>query len=379
MWFAKGQVKPIVKGFVMLDARKKAAVVGWRTCAVGCLAGFLVASAALAQPAPAKLGALPRLPSVNGESVPVVQTAQANEPPPNAQVSPPAPALPYSSEFNFSIGETVFLSIFSKHAPKRQWTPLYADTFFTDGWFDPHIAPPETTGGSVRQGWAGLNDVFFNRMVDFTFSGYRGANGKPNQQVGALDIETPISRRLMLGIIVPYVDALNGNGQPSASSVGDSILESRFILHETRDLTITINLNLRVPTGSTVTGNHQTSFNPYVGWYKDLGYNGWSFRGLVGIADPLSGASSERATGFYQTLALGQTLTPHDVRWFGDFTYYLCVNASEAQNTYSFVSLTPGIRTHLGRNWFFLAGLEIPVTANAGFSERLNFQLVKGF
>ena len=63
-------------------------------------------------------------------------------------------------------------------------------------------------------------------------------------------------------------------------------------------------------------------------------------------------------------LAIGQTLTDHDVPFFGDFTYYLSavVNTPLSNGGQTSVTLTPGLRTHVGRDWYFLAGLPTPVT-----------------
>ena len=48
----------------------------------------------------------------------------------------------------------------------------------------------------------------------------------------------------------------------------------------------------------------------------------------------------------------------------GDFTYYLStvVDTPFANGDLTRVTLTPGIRTHLGNDWYFLAGLPTPVT-----------------
>jgi hypothetical protein len=87
----------------------------------------------------------------------------------------------------YSIWETVTLSIFNKHAPKREWTPLYADTFFTEGWLEPHIGPPNGSGGSVRQGWVGAPDAFFNRQIVFGIYSMHAA------QMAAPTNRTPLS------------------------------------------------------------------------------------------------------------------------------------------------------------------------------------------
>jgi hypothetical protein len=43
------------------------------------------------------------------------------------------------------------------------------------------------------------------------------------------------------------------------------------------------------------------------------------------------------------------------------------------------VSITPGFRTHLGKNWWLLGGLEIPLTGPKPFNDRFTFVLVKGW
>jgi hypothetical protein len=43
------------------------------------------------------------------------------------------------------------------------------------------------------------------------------------------------------------------------------------------------------------------------------------------------------------------------------------------------VTLTPGIRTHLGQNWYLLGAVEVPVTSNKGFDYQILFGLMKVF
>ena len=57
-------------------------------------------------------------------------------------------------------------------------------------------------------------------------------------------------------------------------------------------------------------------------------------------------------------------MTDHDVPLFGDFTYYVSAVANSPLDDggdQTSVTLTPGIRTHLGRDWYFLAGMPTPV------------------
>jgi hypothetical protein len=137
---------------------------------------------------------------------------------------------------------------------------------------------------------------------------------------------------------------------------------------------------VRVPTGQTSTGSDRTVMIPYVAFYKDL-WAGFSVRGAVGAEVPVDRNPNQRITTLTQSLAIGQTITSHDTPLFGDFTYYVCANVREDLNTgnTTFLSFTPGVRTHLGRDWFLLAGVEFPVTSNQGFRERFTVVLVKGF
>lgn len=89
--------------------------------------------------------------------------------------------------------------------------------------------------------------------------------------------------------------------------------------------------------------------------------DGWVIRGGLGALIPTQGGGGST---LINQLAIGQPLTPHDLPWLGDFTYYLStvVNTPLNDGDKTSVTLTPGIRTHLGNDWYFLAGLPTPVT-----------------
>ena len=65
---------------------------------------------------------------------------------------------------------------------------------------------------------------------------------------------------------------------------------------------------------------------------------------------------------------------------FGDFTYYLStvVNTPLANGDQTSVTLTPGMRTHLGNDWYFLAGLPTPVTNAASRRPRHDLLVHEG-
>ena len=85
-------------------------------------------------------------------------------------------------------------------------------------------------------------------------------------------------------------------------------------------------------------------------------------RGAFGDFIPLGGGGFN---SLISQLAIGNTLTDHDVRFFGDFTLYVSAVADTplSQGQRTSVTLTPGLRTHLGRDWYFLAGLPTPLTS----------------
>jgi hypothetical protein len=317
-----------------------------------------------------------------GQSAPAAQSAPSGQAAPAGGMENQQCPSAVAQDGDFSLCEVIYYSIFTKQAPKRDWTPLYAYNFFTEGWLQPRIDPPNGSGGSLRQGWIGVPDAFFNRQIIFGMYTYaQGAHGAQNSQSASFLVESPISQRWDVGIIVPYVDEVFGDNRPSEASFGDVVIENRFLVHETKDLTVSFNFNIETPTGDTRTSNGQTVLIPYFAFYKDLGFAGWSVRGAAGLDEPVSGPAADRFTTFFQSIGVGETLTPHDVPIFGDFTPNVCFEASQSvdNNTNAFFSVTAGFRTHLGNDYFLLFGATIPLSANAGFHEEFTVFVLKGF
>ena len=100
-----------------------------------------------------------------------------------------------------------------------------------------------------------------------------GHDGTPNEHLGAVTVFSPLSRRLELGITVPFIDALN----PGQTSFGDLTVTPRLMLSETRDLGVTTGVAIRTSTGDTDTGNGQTRVDPFVAVWADLGH-AWQLR-----------------------------------------------------------------------------------------------------
>jgi hypothetical protein len=87
-------------------------------------------------------------------------------------------------------------------------------------------------------------------------------------------------------------------------------------------------------------------------------------RGGTGVTVPTSGGAGARTLYKYD-FAVGKYWTPHDA-WPSDLVTYLSIigytTLDDRGPTYSYLSLTPGLRFHVGNNYYFSAGVEVPVT-----------------
>jgi hypothetical protein len=268
---------------------------------------------------------------------------------------------------------TITQSIFGKTDPDT-WRSLTFSTLFSEGWNESWVPSPNGSGGAPRQGWINAADGNLYRLGFLTFG--QGFNHPPagNSYIGAFTLLTPLSRRLELITNVPYVlrnntteglPLLGPTSQPvqttqSHTGFGDISITPRVLLHETQDFSVTTELAIVTPTGTRpLSGN--TSLTPAISFWNNIA-GGWVVRGGVGLLIPMQGGGNDT---LITQLAIGQTVTKHDVRFFGDFTYYLSVVVGTplSSNEQTSVTLTPGVRTHLGNDWYFLAGLPTPVTS----------------
>ena len=234
---------------------------------------------------------------------------------------------------------------------------------------------PSGSGGAPRQGWINAADGNLYRLGFFTFA--QGFNEPPegNAYLGAYTIFTPLNRRLELITNIPFVLRNNtASGLPilgpnqqavtttqSQTGFGDITITPRVLLHETQDFSLTAEVAVTTPTGDQPLAG-KTSLTPAVSFWNNIA-GGWVIRGGVGVVFPTDGSGDDT---LISQLAIGQTLTDHDVPLFGDFTYYVSAVASTplSDGDQTSVALTPGVRTHLGHDWYFLAGLPTPVTKN---------------
>lgn len=254
-------------------------------------------------------------------------------------------------------------------APATEWTPLNFQNFgaeLGEKW----IPVPNGDSGAPRQGWLATADGFFTREVHLA-ANYTSQAGPDSWGVLGR-FHYPFTRRLWAGIEVPFYQDTGRSG-----GFGDVTLTTQVMLAEKRNLSINAGVGWRLPTGSIRQGNNVFAAQPQVNIWTDVGH-GISLRGRVAYEF----ASRNVPDSFVLNAAIGQTVTPHSRAPFGDLTWYVSANWREPINNggRTFVSITPGMRTHLGNNLFLLAGVEFPVTNQANsFSERYILQLVQGF
>ena len=246
------------------------------------------------------------------------------------------------------------------------WRPLPLSTFFSEGWLEPWYRYPRSSTGAPRQAWINAFDGVFYRLYFFNFSYVNDFQKNGNEYLGTFTLFTPISRRFQLGFDVPFVASnKGGQGNTYHGNIGDFAVSPRFLLSESQDLSQVFECIVRTPTGRTVNGNGQTTLSPqYEFWYGGL-RGGGVIRGGTGVTVPTTNAGGGRTTYNYN-LAVGKYWTPHDAAPLGDFVTYLSINGftnlDDRGPTYSFLSFTPGFRSHLGNDWYFTGGVEVPIT-----------------
>jgi hypothetical protein len=267
--------------------------------------------------------------------------------------------------------QDVVLQSLCGHTDSGCWHPLTFSTLFSEGWDEPWVASPNGSGGAPRQGWINAADGNMYRLWFFTFA--QGFNSGPQNDayLGGYTLLTPLSRRLMLITNIPFavhnnltdglptIDPENDQTSPNQTTFGDVSFTPRVLLYESRDFSVTADLTVLTPTGEDPVAGKSALIPSVAFWYNFAG--GWVIRGGIGNSIPTQGDGSNT---LISQLAIGETVTDHDVPLFGDFTYYLSAvaNTPLSDDGSTSVSLTPGIRSHVGDNWYFLAGLPTPVT-----------------
>ena len=167
------------------------------------------------------------------------------------------------------------------------------------------------------------------RLWFFTFAQAFNQGSKGNAYVGSYTLFTPLSRRLVLITNIPFVvrnrassglpfispSGLTVQTSKNHTTFGDLSVTPRVLLHETKDFSLTSEVAVLTPTGNHPLAGKTALIPAFSFWNNFAGRS--VIRGGIGDYIPLGGGGSGN---LISQLAIGQTLTDHDVPLFGDFT-----------------------------------------------------------
>jgi len=264
------------------------------------------------------------------------------------------------------------------------WRELSLRDFFSEGWDRAWVSPPNGGGGAPRQGWLNSFDGVFYRLGVATYGYAHDFLENGHQNSGLVQFYLPLNQRFEFRVDIPVAVSNRGaTGTDYETNFGDFQIVGRFLLSETQNLTQSFNVAFRAPTGSTDNLNGVAAITPtyefWTNWWRGL-----VIRGGAGFFVPYGHQSIDEVgarASFIANLAVGYYFTPHTAVPFGDLVFYLSANLVQTIDGASLntVSLTPGFRTHLGANWYFLGAVEVPVTSAKGFDYQVLGALMKVF
>jgi len=269
------------------------------------------------------------------------------------------------------------------YAEPSKWRELSLSNFFTEGWEQAWVSPPAGGGGAPRQGWLNSFDGVFYRLGVATYGYANNFLENGNQNSGLLQLYLPLNQRFEFRIDIPVVSNRGASGTEYETNFGDLQIVPRFLLSETRDVTQSFNVAFRAPTGSTSNVNGVAAITPTYEFWANW-WQGLVLRGGAGFFVPYGHQSIDEVgvrASFIANVAAGYYFTPHSATPFGDLVFYLSTNLLQtidgpSKNT---VTLTPGVRSHLGANWYLLGGVEVPVTSTKPFDYQVLGALMKVF
>jgi len=268
------------------------------------------------------------------------------------------------------------------YSDPSRWRELSLSNFFSEGWNRAWVSPPPGGGGAPRQGWLNSFDGVFYRLGVGTYGYAHNFLDNGHQNSGLLQLYLPLNQRFEFRLDFPVVSN-RGTGTDYETNFGDLTIVPRFLLSESKDFTQSFNVAFRVPTGKTENVNGTAAITPTYEFWTNW-WQGLVLRGGLGFFIPYGHQSIDEVgarPSFIANFAAGYYFTPHSATPFGDLVFYLSANLvqtieSPIGNT---LSLTPGMRTHLGDNWYLLMGVEVPVTHNKAFNYQILGALMKVF
>src|SRR3990170_7031536 len=146
--------------------------------------------------------------------------------------------------------------------------------FFSEGWkFGQWEEPEQEPDQSPRFRLLKIPATVFEREVRMNYSfTNNGDSGKIDEHEYELELEMPVSRRLLIEV-EPKVISVSPDHGNDHSGFGDTSLITRVMLFETRNTTLLTILDTNFPTGNEDIGlgSGMTTISPGIGMWRDLG------------------------------------------------------------------------------------------------------------
>ncbi|NBY23478.1 MAG: hypothetical protein EBQ73_11770 [Gammaproteobacteria bacterium] len=311
--------------------------------------------------------------------------ADADVPPSSAQEAenvaetrPSEKKAPKSYSFFEAMGKSIWGDVY---AHPEDWQELSYSDFFSKGWDQPWVSPPEGPGGAPRQGWLLAFEGVFYRLGIGVFGWQHQLAGQGDGYSATMVNFTPINQRLNIQTDIPMVSNDLRHDGDRQTNIGDFKIQPRFLLSESESLTQTLNISFRTPTGNPVNGAGWASVAPQYQFWSNP-WKGLVVRGGTGFTVPYAGdiQKSGTRTTYDGNLAIGYYLTPHNYApLIGDLVGYVATNLTQVidnrgPSSRTFVSIGPGFRSHVADNWYLLGAVEVPVT----YPQPYDYQVLGG-
>jgi Putative MetA-pathway of phenol degradation len=303
-----------------------------------------------------------------------------------AQVLQPGPTSPPSAEEPKSGDQRLLFDLFrpivGNFPVERKRKDLTFGNFFSYGWDVAWTEPEEGPDDAPRFRLMRIQRAFWEREVRI-FSPYAfGTDGGTADELEIeMEIELPVNRRFLIEF-EPALKGVGPYGSPWTFAAGDLLVIPQAMLYETKNTSFSSGLSVRVPTGSQSVGSGRTSLAPYLAWWADLGQR-MSLHTYFGAEFPLAGYGPGRPNAIFQyAAALAKTVTPKKTPWFGNLTFFAELNGttgSGGPSPSTTVTLLPGVRWLMFRDFWLAAGYELPLTTTRQFDGRVWFSIYRDF
>ncbi len=291
---------------------------------------------------------------------------------------------------SFTFFSVLFAVSFSPYLQAREASEKMPDltfsNFFSDGWkFGSWEEPAEEPDQAPRFKLLKIPATVFEREVRMNYSfTNNGDRHSLDEHEWEFEFEMPVSRRFLIEVEPIIVSAFPHNGDDHAG-FGDTTLETKTMLMETRNTTLVFMLGARFPTGNKdlELGSGKTTVSPGFGLWRDLGRR-FALNSFLGFDIPAGGATdADPDVTVNYGAALTKTLTSKDTPLFGDFTVFVELNGSSnfgshnAADNAVVMSILPGVRWNVGHGFWLMPGIEFPVTERGEFENRIWFSVLK--